>query len=147
MLHVHFNLVGKLNFIRSDNSIYYVMSHHELHQLTLPDDIQSTRWVHSVTAISLAPDLTEVTMFGGSNSPYLLYGREAQKTCIAATTIISFGELNLIAVHKEGAIIPCAHVQQEVKHTSVVRSPRRLPELQDYCIIQEASAYNLVFIL
>ena len=47
-------------------------------------------------------------MFGGSNSPYLLYGREAQKTCIAATTIITFGELNLIVVYKESAITPCA---------------------------------------
>ena len=65
-------------------------------QLTLPGDIQSTRWTHSATAISLAPGLTEVTMFGGSNSPHhLINDREAQSTCIAATTIITFGELNL----------------------------------------------------
>ena len=49
-------------------------------QLTLPD----ARYGHSVTAISLAPGLTEVTMFGGTNYHY----------CIAATTIISFGESN-----------------------------------------------------
>ena len=71
-------------------------------QLTLPDDILSTRWVHSVTAISLAPGLTEVTMFGGSNSPHhLVYEREAQSTCKAATVVITFGELN-----------PCPHAFQ-----------------------------------
>ena len=135
------------------------MSHHELHQLTLPDDIQSTRWVHSVTAISLAPDLTEVTMFGGSNSPYLLYGREAQKTCIAATTIISFGELNLIVVYKEGVITPRAHLQQEVLsgHHENRQSCKTIILHQNFrlcftlslphIIIQEASTYNLVFIL
>ena len=54
-------------------------------QLTLPDDIQSTGYGHSVTAISLAPGLTEVTMFGGASSPH-------SSDCIATTTIISFGE-------------------------------------------------------
>ena len=67
------------------------MAHCCLHQITLPDDIQSARCGHSVTAISLAPGLTEVTMFGGSSSTQ-------SKDCIAATTIITFGELN-----------PCPH--------------------------------------
>ena len=57
-------------------------------QLTLPDDIQSTRWGHSVTANSLTPGLTEVTMLGGSSS-------SRQNDCIAATTIITFSELSL----------------------------------------------------
>ena len=47
-----------------------------------------------MTAISLVPGLTEVTMFGGTSSPY----REAQSTYIAATVVITFGELN-----------PCPH--------------------------------------
>ena len=38
-----------------------------------------------MTAISLTPGLTEVTMFGGTSSPH-------PYDCIAATTIISFGE-------------------------------------------------------
>ena len=65
--------------------------HVHIHQLTLPDDIQSTRWGHSATAISLAPGLTEVTMYGGSNSP-------RPEDCTAATTIIIFGGFN-----------PCPH--------------------------------------
>ena len=58
----------------------------------LPDDIQSRRWSHSVTAISLAPGLTEVTVFGGSSSL-------CSKDCIAITTIITFGELNLSSMY------------------------------------------------
>ena len=56
-------------------------------QLTLPDDIQSTRWAYSVTGISLAPGLTEVTVFGGTSSHLI-------NDCITATTIVSFGESN-----------------------------------------------------
>ena len=41
-----------------------------------------------MTAISLAPGLTEVTMFGGSSSVRI-------DDCIAATIIMTFGELNL----------------------------------------------------
>ena len=66
-------------------------------QLTLPDDIPSTRRGHSVTAVSLASGLTEVTMFGGTSSPHH-HDRETQSTYIAATVIITFGELN-----------PCPH--------------------------------------
>ena len=47
-----------------------------------------------MTAISLAPGLTEVTMFGGSSSLY-------SEDCIAATTIITFGELNLCPHHMD----------------------------------------------
>ena len=62
-----------------------------LPQLKLPDDVAS-RWGHSVTAISLTPGLTEVTVFGGArlfvpNLP----ARDIQT--IAATTILTFGEL------------------------------------------------------
>ena len=80
MLYNHVCIAGKINCC--------VVSHCYLLQLTLPDDIQSTRRGHSVTAISLAPGFTEVTMFGGSSSLYSV-------DCLAATTIITFGELNL----------------------------------------------------
>ena len=69
------------------------MSHFYTMQLTLPHNIQSTRWGHSVTAISLAPGLTEVTMFGGSSSLH-------SNDCIAAaatTIILSFGELKSLS--------------------------------------------------
>ena len=64
-----------------------------IYQLTLPDDIPSTRRRHSVTATSLAPGLTEVTMFGGSTSD----------DRIALTTVMTFGELNPcpLRVYKE----------------------------------------------
>ena len=45
-----------------------------------------------MTAISLVPGLTEVTMFGGTSSLRL-------DDCIAATTIIAFGELSLCPHH------------------------------------------------
>ena len=71
-----------------------------LPQLTLPDDnIPSTRRRHSVTAISLAPGLTEVTMFGGSTSV-----NDHSRIALALTTIMTFGELNPCPhrVYKEG---------------------------------------------
>ena len=71
---------------------FIVMSHCYTMQLTLPDDIQSKRCGHSVTAISLAPGVTEVTMFGGSSS-------HRPNDCIAATTIISFGEFKSCPHH------------------------------------------------
>ena len=63
-----------------------------LPQLTLPDGILSTRDSHSVTAVSLTPDLTEVTMFGGvpSFDPTQL---DSEIQTIAATTTMMFGEL------------------------------------------------------
>ena len=67
-----------------------------LPQLTLPDDILSTRRDHSITAISLAPGLIEVTMFGGV--PSFVPGQHASEVqSIAATTIIMFSELNQCA--------------------------------------------------
>ena len=62
-------------------------------QLTLPDDIPSTRDNHSLTAISLTPGLIEVTMFGGAPS-FFPGQRDSEVHTIAATTIIMFGELN-----------------------------------------------------
>ena len=48
-----------------------------------------------MTAISLAPGLTEVTVFGGSTSVY-------DHDTMALTTIMTFGELNP-CLHREGA--------------------------------------------
>ena len=62
-----------------------------LSQLTLPDDILSTRDSHTLTAISLTPDLTEVTMFGG-NPHYIPSQRDSKVQSVAATTIMMFGE-------------------------------------------------------
>ena len=56
-----------------------------LPQLTLPDNIRSMRWGHSMTDISLARGLTEVTMFGGSTFIY-------NYDYVAATTVMTFGE-------------------------------------------------------
>ena len=55
-------------------------------QLTLPDHSMLSRGGHSVTAISLAPCLTEVTIFGGSCQ----FVDEALK--LAATAIMNFGK-------------------------------------------------------
>ena len=58
-----------------------------------------------MTAISLAPGLIEVTMFGGS--PSLVSGRlDSEIQCMAATTIMMFSELNQCAhcVYGEGEI-------------------------------------------
>ena len=65
-------------------------------QLTLLDDILSTRGRHSVTAIPLAPGLIEVTMFGGT--PHFVPNQHEIQS-IAATTIITFSELNQHAYH------------------------------------------------
>ena len=50
-----------------------------------------------MTAISLAPGLTEVTVFGGSTSVY-------DHDTMALTTVMTFSELNpcLHRVYKEG---------------------------------------------
>ena len=68
-----------------------------LPQVALSDDVITSRKSHSMTAISLAPGLTEVTLFGGSP----LYnpkqrGRDIQS--IAATAILTFGEFNQLNV-------------------------------------------------
>ena len=75
-------------------------------QLTLPDDILSTRNFHSVTTISLAPGFIEVTMFGGIPH-YIPNQHDNEVQSIAATTIITFSELNQCAhhVYREGVIV------------------------------------------
>ena len=56
-------------------------------------------------AISLTPDLTEVTMFGGSPR-YIPSQQDSKVQRVAATTIMMFGELNQCAhcVYREGEI-------------------------------------------
>ena len=54
-------------------------------QLTLPDDVQSTRCLHSTTATTLGPGLVEVIMFGGIDD-------FKNRTLIAATTILRFSK-------------------------------------------------------
>ena len=49
-----------------------------------------------MTAISLAPGLTEVTVFGGAPH-YNPNQRDRNVQSIAATAILTFGELNLCA--------------------------------------------------
>ena len=58
-----------------------------------------------MTAISLAPGLIEITMFGGAPH-YVPNQRDNQVQSIAATTIITFSELNQCAhhVYREGMI-------------------------------------------
>ena len=69
-----------------------------LPQLTLPDDVLSTRNFHSVTAIPLASGFIEVTVFGGDpHYPSNQLDKEVQS--IAATTIMTFSELNQCAYH------------------------------------------------
>ena len=71
---------------------------HTSPQLTFPDDVL-LRCSHSMTAISLTPSLIEVTVFGGDPhyDPYQQF-RDIQS--IAATTILTFGEL----VYCEGVV-------------------------------------------
>lgn len=51
-----------------------------------------SRWGHSVTAISLTPVLTEVTVFGGARL-YVPNLPAGDVQTIAATAILTFGEL------------------------------------------------------
>ena len=72
-------------------------------QLTLPDDIPSTRR-HSMTAVSLAPGLIEVTMFGGDIRYHRLLSQPlSEMQSILATAIIMFSELS-DPVYREGVI-------------------------------------------
>ena len=59
--------------------------HHMYMQVTLSEDMQP-RDLHTATAFSLAPGLTEVAMFGGS--PKRVPGQPR----IAETTVLQFGE-------------------------------------------------------
>ena len=74
----------------------YYFTHCTL-QLTLPDHDMVSRSRHSVTAISLAPGLIEVTVFGGC--PQYDPGRYAdEETKLAATAILNFGKLAMTFV-------------------------------------------------
>ena len=47
-------------------------------------------WGHSVTAVTLAPGLTEVTMFGGSADEWK--GSADKQPTLADTKVLQFGE-------------------------------------------------------
>ena len=49
------------------------------------------RYRHSLTAFSLGPGLTEVTVFGGSAEPYIGYDEIQAK--LADTILLQFSEL------------------------------------------------------
>ena len=48
------------------------------------------RWCHSTAAFSLGPESTEVTMFGGSASPWTGYDEKQPK--LADTTLMQFSK-------------------------------------------------------
>ena len=59
-------------------------------QLTLPEAAQPRMW-HTVTAFSLGPGRTQVTMFGGC--PKVEEGKsEDAQPKLAETTVLEFGE-------------------------------------------------------
>ena len=63
-------------------------------QLTLPGDAQPRLW-HTITALSLQPGRTQVTVFGGS--PKWESGKsDAALQKLAKTTVLEFGEQNTI---------------------------------------------------
>ena len=49
------------------------------------------RWWHSLTAFSLGPGLTEVTVFGGTAEPFA--GSDETQPKLADTTLLQFSEL------------------------------------------------------
>ena len=55
------------------------------------------RWTHSLTAFSLGPGLTEVTVFGGTAEP--LTGSVETQPKLANTTLLQFSELLNVHVH------------------------------------------------
>ena len=55
------------------------------------------RWGHSLTAFSLGPGLTEVTVFGGSPEP-LTVSDEIQPK-LADTTLLQFSEWLIVCYH------------------------------------------------
>ncbi len=79
---------GKWTEVSVSQFLYsFGCTHHSLYfhsmQVTLPESMVS-RYVHSTTATSLGPGLTEVLMFGGT--------RTVRGAIIAETTILRFGE-------------------------------------------------------
>ena len=59
-------------------------------QLTLPEGAQPRMW-HTVTAFSLGPGRTQVTMFGGCLKCDMGKSDDAQPK-LAETTVLEFGE-------------------------------------------------------
>ena len=59
-------------------------------QLTLPEGAQPRMW-HTVTAFSLMPGQTQVTMFGGCLKCDMGKSDDAQPK-LAETTVLEFGE-------------------------------------------------------
>ena len=70
-------------------AVYITFSTYML-QIILPEGIPS-RWGHSLTATSLAPGLTEVTMFGGCTKYDLQLAFDKQPR-IADTAVLTLGE-------------------------------------------------------
>ena len=48
------------------------------------------RWGHSLTAFSLGPGLTEMTVFGGTDKPWT--GSDVTQPKLADTTLLQFSE-------------------------------------------------------
>ena len=81
-------------------SIQVMMFCHRVHevsnqlpQVTLPEGAQPRLW-HTVTALSLGPGQTQVTMFGGCPK----WERQKTDDAQAKTTVLVFGEQNTYAV-------------------------------------------------
>ena len=69
---------------------YYITFSTYMLQIILPEGMPS-RWGHSLTATSLAPGLTEVTMFGGCTKYDLQLAFDKQPR-IADTAVLTLGE-------------------------------------------------------
>ena len=55
------------------------------------------RYGHSLTAFSLGPGLTEVTVFGGTPEPWV--GSDEKQPKLADTTLLQFSELLNVPLH------------------------------------------------
>ena len=67
----------------------------QLLQLTLPKGVQPRMW-HTVTALSLGPGRTQVTMFGGCQKWEKGKSDDLQQK-LAKTTVLEFGKQNTYA--------------------------------------------------
>ncbi len=65
-------------------------------QVELPDELQPRRG-HTLTAVSLAPGLTEVTMFGGSPK-WDPTGIDEKQPKLADTVLLRLGEWRQLCV-------------------------------------------------
>ena len=68
--------------------------YNQLPQLTLHEGSQPRMW-HTVTALSLEPGQTQVTMFGGCQK-WKLGKSDEQLLKLAETTVLEFGEQNTL---------------------------------------------------